>query len=112
MSHETSARNNYRSGFNCAQSVFTAFAEEIGLPPAEAMQAAPAPRSEGGKCGAYLAGAALLAQLRPEAAAAFRERFLEENGAVECGKLRKMGKPCSDLVGSAARLTKELSEKE
>ena len=108
MSHETDARSHHRSGLNCAQAVYTAFAEEIGMPPAEALRTAPKPRSEGGQCGAYLAGAAVLARLRPEAVAVFRQRFLEENGALECGKLRRTGKPCNDLVGSAARLTKEL----
>ena len=108
MSHEESARKNHRSGFNCAQAVTVAFAGDLGLSPIAAMQAAPKPRSEGGKCGAYLAGCQLLAQLKPEAAEAFRQRFAEENGAVECGKLRASGVPCNDLVGCAARLAEEL----
>ena len=105
---ETDARNNHRSGNNCAQSVMAAFGEELGLTPAQARQAAPRPRSEGGKCGAYLAGCRLLAQLKPEAVAEFQARFLEENGAIECGQLRRSGKPCNDLVGCAARLADEL----
>ena len=110
MIHESNARSNHKSGNNCAQSVAIAFADELGLSPAQAAQAAPRPRSEGGMCGAYLAGKALLARLRPEAAEEFERRFLEENGAVACGKLRKSGTPCNDLVGCAARLVEELSK--
>ena len=51
MNYEEQARKNHKSGFNCAQSVFVAFAQELGMSPVEAMQAAPKPRSEGGKCG-------------------------------------------------------------
>lgn len=108
MTHEQTARANHRSGYNCAQSVFVAYAEALGLSPVEAMQAAPKPRSEGGMCGAYLSGMALLSRFKPEAAQAFEQRFLEENGALECGKLRRSGTPCNDLVGCAARLTEAL----
>ncbi len=108
MDHEQTARGNHRSGYNCAQSVTTAFARDLNLSAVQAMQAAPRPRSEGGMCGAYLAGRALLEQLKPEAAQAFERRFLTENGALECGRLRRLGKPCNDLVGSAARLAEEL----
>ena len=109
MDHEQIARANHRSGSNCAQSVTGAFAQRLGLSPAGALQAAPRPRSQGGKCGAYLAGMALLKQMKPEAAAEFERRFLAENGALECGNLRRTGVSCNDLVGCAARLTEELS---
>ena len=109
MDYEQIARDNHRGGRNCAQSVTAAFAQRVGLSPADALQAAPRPRSEGGKCGAYLAGRALLEQMNPEAAAEFERRFLAENGALECGKLRRTGVSCNDLVGCAARLTEELS---
>lgn len=108
MSREQSARNNHRSGFNCAQAVTVAFADALGLSPIQAMQAAPQPRAESGKCGAFLAGCQLLAQLKPDAVVAFQRRFLEENGATECGALRRAGVPCNDLVGCAARLAEEL----
>ena len=106
--HEQNARKNHRSGCNCAQSVTVAFAGELGLSPEEAMRAAPRPRSEGGKCGAYLAGCQLVARLNPAAAEAFTARFQAENGAVECARLRQIGRPCNDLVGCAARLAEEL----
>lgn len=108
MTHEQVARSNHRSGYNCAQSVTVAFASSLGLSPAEAMQNAPKPRADGGKCGAYLAGCQLLTQLNPEALAEFEKRFLEENGAVLCSELRKSGIPCNDLVGCAVRLAEVL----
>ena len=105
MNHETTARINHRSGYNCAQAVTVAFAEELHTTPIRAMQAAPKPRSAGGKCGAYLAGLAVLNELKPEVTSAFTEKFLAENGSTECKVLR--GK-CNDMVGCAARLVEEL----
>ncbi len=106
---EPDARANHRSGYNCAQSVTAAFAEELGVSRDSAASSAPRPRSEGGKCGAYLAGCQLLSRLKPDAVEAFKARFLEENGAVDCVRLRLAGKPCNDLVGCAARLVEELA---
>lgn len=108
MTHEQNARANHRGGYNCAQSVSVAFSSSLGLSPDEAMRLAPRPRSEGGKCGAYLAGCQLLSRLNPQAVAEFEKRFLEENGAVLCGKLRRAGIACNDLVGCAARLVEAL----
>ena len=47
----------------------------------------------------------VLNDLKPEAASAFTEKFLAENGSTECKVLR--GK-CNDMVGCAARLVEEL----
>ena len=105
MNHETTARINHRSGYNCAQAVTVSFTPELGLTPIAGMKAAPKPRSAGGKCGAYLAGLQVLNELKPEAASAFTEKFLAENGSTECKVLR--GK-CNDMVGCAARLVEEL----
>lgn len=105
---EDIAREYHRNGNNCAQSVTMAFDRELGLSTGDAARLAPRPRGEGGKCGAYLAGCQLLERLKPEAVEEFKRRFLEENGAVDCGKLRLTGKPCNDLVGCAARLAEEL----
>ena len=105
MSHETNARMNHRSGYNCAQSVAVAFAPELGSSPVAAMNAAPKPRSAGGQRGAYLAGLQVLNQLKPEAASAFTEMYLAENGSTECKVLRGR---CNDMVGCAARLAEEL----
>ena len=105
MNHETTARINHRSGYNCAQAVTVSFAPELELTPIAGMKAAPKPRSAGGKCGAYLAGLQVLNELKPEATSVFAEKFLAENGSTECKVLR--GK-CNDMVGCAARLVEEL----
>ena len=70
---------------------------------------APAPRAEGGKCGAYLAGRAVLEKEGPDRVEEYTRRFLEENGALECRKLRGfLGSKCNDYVGSAARIVEGL----
>jgi len=51
MKHEETARGNHRTGNNCAVSVYTAFTDVNPNP-----GLIPAPRSDGGKCGAYLEG--------------------------------------------------------
>lgn len=43
------------------------YADALGLTPEQARKAAPKPRSEAGKCGAFLAGKKILEQLKPEA---------------------------------------------
>ena len=106
MNHETTARINHHSGYNCAQAVTVAFAEELHTTPITASQLAPKPRSAGGKCGAYLAGLSLLQEMKPEAAVVFAERFLDENGSTECKVLRGR---CNDMVGCAARLVEGLT---
>ena len=108
MTHETNARISHRSGYNCAQAVMVAYASELDLSPIAAMKLAPAPRSAGGKCGAYLAGLALLNELKPEAMREYEQAFLRENGSTECKRLRISGIPCNDLVGCAARLLEDL----
>ena len=108
MNHEQTARTNHKTGCNCGQAVFLSFARELGLPEEEARQLAPRPRAEGGQCGAYLAGKALLERLKPEAVIAFEAQFTALNGATECRRLRGAGKTCNDYVGDAARLAEAL----
>ncbi|MBQ6595160.1 MAG: C-GCAxxG-C-C family protein [Clostridia bacterium] len=112
MSHEKQAREYHRRRLNCAMSVFTAFAGEMGLTMEEAMQQAPKPRSEGGRCGAFLAGRSVLERLRPEAVPAYEEGFVGLNGMTECRALVAahgiLRKSCNDYVGDAARLVEEL----
>lgn len=112
LEHETAARANHRSGYNCAMSVTAAYAEELGLSPMEAMRSAPKPRSERGKCGAFLAGKKILEQLKPEAVPEYERRFIETNGQVECARLvashGRLRKSCNDYVGNAAILVEEL----
>ncbi len=98
---ENIARSYHRNGNNCSQSVAKAFAEYA--------VAAPAPRSDGGKCGAYLAGKAILEKERPEMTEEFTRAFLEKNGYLECRKLRGLFKnKCNDYVGDAAGLVEEM----
>ena len=106
MNHETTARINHRSGYNCAQAVTVAFSPVRHTTPIKAMQSAPKPRSAGGMCGAYLAGLALLSELNPEAMGVFSERFLLENGSSEC--IVQRGARRNGMAGCASRLVEEL----
>jgi hypothetical protein len=79
---------------------------------AEAARIAPPPRSEGGKCGGFLAGRKLLEMLKPEAVEEFEKRFLEQNGDNKCASLilkrRLQGKNCNDLVGETASIIESI----
>jgi hypothetical protein len=106
MGYEEIARANHRNGNSCSASLFRAFSDKLGMSEDEAAKIAPTPRSEGGKCGGFLAGRKLLEMLKPEAVEKFENRFLEQNGDDKCANLimkRKMqGKNCNDLVGETA----------
>ena len=67
---------------------------------------APAPRSEGGKCGAVLAAEKVLSQLDKDTAS-FDKKFLNRFGSLKCAELRKGKYPCNDLVGVAAKMVEE-----
>ena len=112
MGYEEKARANHRNGNNCSVSLFKAFADKLGISEEEAAQMAPAPRSEGGKCGGYLAGRKLLEKLKPEAVEEFEKRFHEQNGDDRCAELimkrRLQGKNCNDLVGETAEIIKSM----
>ena len=96
MDREQTARNYHNSGINCANSVYSAFSDKV-------TGTAPAPRSEGGKCGAVLAGEKILSQLELDTAS-FDDKFMEQFGSLKCAELRKAKHPCNDLVGAAAKL--------
>ena len=112
MGYEEIARANHRNGNNCAVSLYRTFAEKLGITEDEAARIAPAPRSEGGKCGGYLAGRKLLETIKPEAVEEFDKRFFEQNGDLMCASLivkrRLKGKNCNDLVGETANIIEEL----
>lgn len=115
MDREQAARQNHRGSYNCAQSVYAAYADLLGLAPGDALRQAPRPRSEGGKCGAFLAGRAILQRLKPEAIPAYEQAFTAANGKPECARLvmahGRLNKSCNDYVGDAARLvTRALAE--
>ena len=111
MDYKENARKNHRNGFNCAMSVYAAYCDKLGISPEQAKNAAPKPRSEGGKCGAFLAGKKILEQLKPEAVADYERKFIELNGQTECSRLVSahdiLRKSCNDYVGDAARLIEE-----
>ena len=111
MRYEERARVNHRSGYNCAMSVYAAYANKLGMTPEQARKEAPKPRSEGGKCGAFLAEKKILEQLKPEAVQAYEESYIAANGQVTCSRLialhGTLKKSCNDYVGDAARLVEE-----
>ncbi len=112
MNTEEIARINHKSGYNCAMSVYAAFADSLGISQEESKTTAPRPRSEGGKCGAFLAGKKIVQCLKPEASELYEDRFIELNGQTECSRLisahGKLRKSCNDYVGDAARLVQEI----
>lgn len=112
MGYEEIARANHRNGNSCSASLFKAFANKLGISEDEAARIAPAPRSEGGKCGGLLAGKKLLEALKPDAVEEFEKRFLEKNGDDKCASLimkrRLQGKNCNDLVGETANIIESL----
>ncbi len=109
MNYEETARGHHRSGYNCSQSVYLSYADALSMSARDALHRSPVPRSEGGKCGAYLAGKALLMQLRPESMDEFTKAFVEKNGSLECKVLRgRKNGSCNDYVGDSARLVNEL----
>ncbi len=100
MDREKTARNHHNSGINCANSVYSVFSDKV-------TGSAPAPRSEGGKCGAVLAGEKILSQLGLDTGS-FDGKFMEQFGSLKCAELRKAKHPCNDLVGEAAKLVDEM----
>ncbi len=112
MGYEEIARGNHRNGNSCSVSLFKAFADKLGISEEEAAQLAPAPRSEGGKCGGFLAGRKLMEKLKPEAVEEFEKAFLAHNGDDKCATLimkrRLQGKNCNDLVGETASMIESM----
>jgi C_GCAxxG_C_C family probable redox protein len=107
MNHEEKARELFYAGYNCAQAVFCAYAEDMGL---DVETAARLASSFGGGlgrlrevCGAVSGALMALGYLRgysdPEDAAAksahyarvreLAERFREKNGTILCRELLK-----------------------
>ena len=102
MNREQTARNNHRSGYNCASSVYASFSDVVS-------GSAPMPRSEGGKCGAVLAGEKVLEQIGMNTES-FDEKFISIFGSLKCAELRRTDRSCNDFVGFAAQLTEEIIE--
>ena len=112
MTAEENARLSHKIGHSCASAVFAAFADQMGITNEEAERLAPAPRSEGGKCGAFLAGRKVLEQLMPEQVDTYVSRFEALNCSTICAVLvashSRLHKKCNDYVGDAARICQEI----
>ena len=105
---ETIARKNHRDGKNCAISVYEAFGDVNAN-----KTKAPAPRAEGGKCGAVLAAVQVIREMggSVDKIEAFESRFQEEYGSLKCSELRGfLNNKCNDYVGTAAAMTGEMVE--
>ena len=105
MDFEATARNNHRSGMNCAASVYGAFNEVNAN-----KTTPPIPRSEGGRCGAVLAAEQILREMGKDQDTidAFDQKFAEQFGSLKCGELRGfLNNKCNDYVGTAASMVAE-----
>ena len=100
---ETKARSIHKNGYNCSQSVYRAFSDinRNG-------SGAPAPRSDGGKCGAVLAAWKTLKESGINETDEFERRFLQEFPSLKCSDLSRSGIECNHFVGRAAGIVEEL----
>ncbi len=106
--YEMIARNNHRSGMNCAASVYGAFAEDN-----KNKTKPPMPRSEGGKCGTVLAAEQIIREMggSEDRVSDFDKEFSEKFGSLKCAELRGMLKnKCNDYVGTAANMVAAMME--
>ncbi len=97
--YEEKARALHRSGNSCSASVYTAF-KDVNT---SGDGRIPAPRSEGGKCGAVLAAEKLIREMNIGDPEAFDQEFEKKYGSIKCGELMaKNGRQCNEYVGFAA----------
>ena len=101
--YEETARQSHKMGNNCAVSVYTAFSDVNKNP-----GSIPAPRSDGGKCVAYLSAVKLLQDMGVEKTEKLEAEFLKRFGSLKCGDLRRNGPGCNNLVGAAAEIVESL----
>lgn len=100
--YETKARAYHKGFMNCSVSVYSVFKDVNPN-----YSTAPAPRSEGGKCGAVLASEHVIREMGKDIAD-FDSQFLSIYGSLKCAELK--GGPtgqCNDFVGTAARIAAE-----
>ena len=103
--HEETARTIHRSGNSCSASVYNAFKDVNTSGDGKV----PAPRSEGGKCGAVLAAEKLIREMGAGDPAAFDEAFQTQYGSIKCGELMaRNGRQCNEYVGFAAAKVDEM----
>ena len=106
--YEAIARNNHKSGKNCAMSVYDALAALN-----KNKTKAPMPRAEGGKCGAVLAAEQVLREmgLPQEKTDEFDRKFAETFGSLKCSELRgRLNNKCNDYVGTSASMASAMLE--
>ena len=102
IDYETIARNNHRSGMNCAMAVYDA----LGMNNSN-KTTSPRPRDNGGMCGAVLAAEQTIREMggSDEDIAEFEMRFKEQHKYLKCGELRGfLSGKCNDYVGTAASI--------
>ena len=99
MTRAERARENFKQGYNCAQAVMLAFADEIGLSEERAAALAKPMGAGMGRlretCGAVSGAVLCLGLLYPDMGKGemyalvqeFAGRFKEENGSYNCGEL-------------------------
>lgn len=99
------AKNNYLgrgcSRLNCAQSVSTAFKEELHLSDEliDSFKSCGGGRAPGGVCGAFYAAKRIVEMESKEKAQEFEKYFIEHAGALECSTIRGLRKlPCVGCV--------------
>lgn len=106
IDYETIARDNHRSGMNCAIAVYNA----LGMTNMN-KTTPPLPRSNGGMCGAVLAAEQVIRENggTQEDIDKFEKQFIEQHKYLKCGELRGMlnGK-CNDYVGTAAAIVGQM----
>ena len=116
MNRSRQAQWYYASGYSCEQSIFAAFAGELGLSLVKASQAAPSARSRGTGCGAFNAAAAVLTAMHrrsgkdteeplPPAIRDFRRMALARFGTMDCRPImesHRRGADCLDVIGWTA----------
>ena len=98
IDYETIARNNHRSGMNCASAVYDALGGK---------NTPPRPRDNGGMCGAVLAAEQAIREAggSDEDIAEFERQFMEQHKYLKCGDLRGfLSGKCNDYVGTAASI--------
>ena len=106
IDYETIARNNHRSGMNCAMAVYDA----LGMNNTN-KTTAPRPRDNGGYCGAVLAAEQTIREMGGSDSDIdeFEKQFTAKYGHLKCAELRGfMSGKCNDYVGSAAAITAKM----
>lgn len=123
MTRSEQARQNFLSGYNCAQAVVLAFSDLLGVPE-DTLKAAVLPLGGGlarlrETCGTVSGGAVCLGLLFPEKGKAeiyalvreLAQRFREENGSYNCGELLSRAGVAAERGGDPQERTADYYKK-